>query len=181
MTEKEQFCKEMQQNDVGAYCPYVKMYVSPPYCRTVCKGDGGDKVVNTIKPPIEKSRRAKGCCGKVVGIAKGYVRLASDSLGITLLNRFAIDRRGICGICDEQTWMSRMGYIRWLRSQGIKVVTHFSILEQLPSLPKQERDEKRQIAFCRLCKCSISAKVRVKNEKCPLDKWKLILSEPESQ
>jgi hypothetical protein len=116
------------------------------------------------------------CCGgKVVGqavaIAKGNLRLATDTIGLTKPYEFTDKRIRICRICEQGTWLTMAEYATWLKEHGLEVVKNFTDLEKLPPLPKYELDNKRRNLFCRLCKCYIPAKARVADMKCPLDKW----------
>lgn len=82
---------------------------------------------------------------------------------------FTDDRIITCHKCDEQTWMTKAEYLNWLTDNGIEILANLNQLETLPKLPKFGQDEKRRSLFCRICKCFIPAKARVKEEKC--DKW----------
>jgi hypothetical protein len=111
-----------------------------------------------------------GCCGKGITkighILKGTAKaLAGDS--IELSNR----RLLVCEQCPEKTWLNAQEYIQWLLSHGIEVIRHFTELEKLPKLPKQNRDKSHRHPFCRVCKCSLRAKTFVEEEACPLGKW----------
>jgi len=75
-----------------------------------------------------------GCCGKAKNIAKGFTRLATDTVGITEKYEFTDGRVRICQKCDKNYWIKRT-------------------------------------LWCSICKCFVPAKARVKNEKCPKDKW----------
>ncbi len=112
-----------------------------------------------------------GCCGKTIekvkNIAIGYSNLVAD-----IKFEFTDDRVRTCQKCDENTWLSGKEYTKWLLENGIKVITHLTELEKLPKLPKHELNKKRRNLYCRLCKCFIPAKARVKEYYCPLGKWK---------
>lgn len=110
------------------------------------------------------------CCGKTIrkakNIAVGYTNLARGKK-----YEFTDARIRMCQQCDEQTWMSKTEYAAWLLRHGIKVLTNFSQLEKLPKLPKYEHGPGRTNLYCRLCKCFIPAKARVKDQNCLLAKW----------
>ena len=111
-----------------------------------------------------------GCCGKTINQVKsimtGYVRYATD-----VKYEFTDDRIQVCRKCDEQTWMSKGEYLKWLAKNKIDILKNFAQLEKLPRLPKQEQAKGRRNLFCRICKCFVPAKARVENEKCPIGKW----------
>lgn len=111
-----------------------------------------------------------GCCGKTIEKAKNIV----IGYTLTLFDKhyeFADDRTRTCHKCEEQTWLSRAEYLGWLAKHGIQVANHFTELEKLRKLPKCEYSKKRGLLFCRLCKCWIPAKARIKDESCLLGKW----------
>ena len=115
-----------------------------------------------------------GCCGgttkktvrQIKDIVTGYANLARNKK-----YEFTDDRVRDCQECDEQTWLTKTEYDAWLLRNGIKVLTNFTQLEKLPKLPKHEQSNKRRRLYCRLCKCFIPAKARVKDKICPLGKW----------
>ena len=113
------------------------------------------------------------CCGKTKSIVKGYTKLATDTVGLTEKYEFTDSRIRTCHNCDEQTWMLAGEYAAWSLRYGIKVLANFSQLEKLPKLPKYKQDRNRRMLYCRICKCFIPAKARVKEKKCPLNKWQL--------
>lgn len=47
------------------------------------------------------------CCGKIKNIAKGYTRLATDTVGITEKYEFTDDRVRICQKCDKNYWVGK--------------------------------------------------------------------------
>jgi hypothetical protein len=110
------------------------------------------------------------CCGKskqITGKAKNIVK------GLTALARgkkyeFTDGRIRICRSCEFNTWLTKVEYSTWLLKHGIKVLTNFDDLTKLPMLPKKTG---AKTIYCRHCKCNIPAKARVKEMKCPLDKW----------
>ena len=114
------------------------------------------------------------CCGegiknivsKSANIAIGYVKLAAHEK-----YEYPDKRVRICQQCEWNTWMKFSEFIKWLKEQGIIILTHLHELEKLPLLPKQELSKDRRNLFCRKCKCFIPAKAKVKKEKCPEGKW----------
>lgn len=48
-----------------------------------------------------------GCCGKIKNIAKGYTRLATDTIRVTEKYEFTDSRVRICQKCDERYWIGR--------------------------------------------------------------------------
>jgi len=113
------------------------------------------------------------CCGKaksVLGTAAAIVEgTVKNAVGIKY--EFTDDRIRTCHKCDEQTWMSRLEYAKWLKDNGIEVLKNFDELGKLPKLPKYILDKKRRNLYCRICKCFVPGKARVESEKCPLNKW----------
>ena len=108
------------------------------------------------------------CCGKsklnkAKNIAKGFTALA-----VGRKYEFTDGRIRICRGCDMNTWMTKLEYSTWLLKNGIKVLTNLDDLTVLPILPKQNTGK---TIYCRLCKCDIPAKARVKDEDCPENKW----------
>ena len=87
--------------------------------------------------------------------------------------KYAHSRIRKCHECEKQTWLTTMEYLKWLKDNGIEVIKNLDQLEKLPELPHGERGAGRKL-FCKLCKCFIPAKARVKEEKCPLGKWEKI-------
>ena len=118
-----------------------------------------------------------GCCGKTIekvkNIAVGHTSLAvENATGIEALKyKHTDDRIRACWTCTYQTWMSRTEYTAWLVKHGIEVLTNFTQLEELPMLPKYKQSNKRRNLYCRICKCFIPAKARVKEMNCPKNVW----------
>lgn len=110
-----------------------------------------------------------GCCGgkikKVGRIALGYGKML-----VGTPNAEANKRVEICKSCDWHTWMLAIDYGKYLARHNIRFIRHFAKLEKLPMLPKQEWIE-RAMFLCRICKCNIYAKSRIKDEKCLKGKW----------
>jgi len=108
-----------------------------------------------------------GCCGKKAsGIIKGF--------GALMLGRkyeFTDSRILKCQTCDYNTWLSATEYALWLTANGISVIINFRQLEKLPMLTRYSQSRKRRRLYCRICKCSVPAKARVKSEICPKDEW----------
>ena len=111
-----------------------------------------------------------GCCGKTIekvkNIAVGYANLARG-----VKYEFTDDRIRACWKCDYQTRMSRTEYTAWLVKHGIEVLKNYTQLEKIPMLPKQEQNKNRRNLYCRICKCFIPAKARVKEMNCPKNVW----------
>jgi hypothetical protein len=111
-----------------------------------------------------------GCCGKAIqkgrNIAVGYTNLLRGRK-----YEFTDDRVRACHNCPYQTWMSHKEYAAWLARNGLKILRHFTELEKLPLLPKYERGPKRRCLYCRICKCFVPAKARVKEKICPDGRW----------
>jgi len=112
-------------------------------------------------------RKHMGCCGKVKSIAVGSVNLATG-----IKYEFTDSRIRICQGCVYNTWMSAVEYSAWLLTHGIEVLANFDQLEKLPMLPKHEQSKARRRLYCRICKCYIPAKARVKHLKCPQGMWR---------
>lgn len=118
----------------------------------------------------------KGVGVKVSHIAHGHLGHAIESITgkqVLMYPRRA-ERIAICRGCDDSTWMSKLEHTAWLASHGVKVITHFNDLTELPKLPKYPHDKKRKTIFCRLCKCPIPEKAWVEDTKCPLGKWAVL-------
>lgn len=115
------------------------------------------------------------CCGnkvrKVGQIVQGHVAVVLDAFGLPEAScvRWA-SRQLICLQCSDQTWWTRREYLAWVSSQPAEVLKHLADLTVLPPLEKKAYERGRKL-MCRLCKCWIPAKVRVKGEKCPRGKW----------
>ena len=108
------------------------------------------------------------CCGKTKlnkakNITKGFTALV-----VGKKYEFTDGRIRICRSCHYNTWLTKLEYSTWLAKHGIDVLTNIEDLTSLPMLPK--KTEAKNL-YCRKCKCFIPAKARVKDEKCPLDKW----------
>lgn len=66
--------------------------------------------------------------------------------------------------------MTKTEYAEWLINNGKDIIGNFTELEKLPALPKMDKRD-NTLMFCRLCKCELDAKCRVKDERCPLGRW----------
>lgn len=111
------------------------------------------------------------CCGKKTEKAKNILR-GYVSLAIKPLSELASKRLQICQECSMQTWMTLFEYAQWILKHGIRILKYLDQLDTLPYLPDQQQNQRDQRQFfCRICKCFIPAKVRIKDETCPLGKW----------
>ena len=114
-----------------------------------------------------------GCCDKTKAVLQKSRNIA---IGYTNLARgvkyeFTDSRVRICQNCIWNTWMSAVEYSLWLTKHGIEVLANFGQLEKLPMPPKQGQSKTRRRLYCRICKCFIPAKARVKEIKCPKGFW----------
>ncbi len=100
-----------------------------------------------------------GCCGgtarKVRQVATGFVNLA---MGVKY--EFTDDRVRTCQRCEDNTWLTKAQYSKWLIENGVQVLRNFKDLAVLPLLPKEENGKGRGL-YCRICKCFVPAKARV--------------------
>lgn len=132
-----------------------------------------------IQIPAEyrpKQTKRKGCagCGKTIkNIIQGSVSYAIEkTTGLEVAKyEHTDDRIRECHKCDEQTWMTKGEYAKWLKANGIEVLKNLDDLTALAKLPKYAQDPTRRNLYCRLCKCFIPAKARIAEMKCPLAKW----------
>jgi hypothetical protein len=116
------------------------------------------------------------CCSKTIKkIVKAEHIVRGNIFALTGV-KFEVtdDRIRTCWSCIEQTWLTWPEYYKWLFDNGVKVLANLEQLEVLPKLPKYEQDEKKRNLFCRICKCFIPAKARIKGEKCLMGKWEVI-------
>ncbi len=113
-----------------------------------------------------------GCCGKGKNIVKGYTgHLIEKATGKKVMKyAYTDDRVRACHKCDEQTWLTKSEYLKWLFDNGIDISTNFKQLEKLPKLPKKENGKGCGL-YCRICKCFIPGKARIEDEICLLGKW----------
>lgn len=107
-----------------------------------------------------------GCCGKLKNIAIGHMKHF-----LYKNEDFAFNRIQYCLSCLANTWFSKREYLSWLLKYNIQVLINLAQLDKLPRLPKQEKSLTRNQLCCSICKCPISHKVLVKNEKCPKGFW----------
>jgi hypothetical protein len=114
------------------------------------------------------------CCTKTIErIASGMFLAGIDKLMRLpdAANGLANVRLVKCRRCKESTWLSINQYIWFLDINGItNVIKNLNDLSVLPPLPKQNYKPGAKL-FCAVCKCWLPAKARVKDEKCPLNKW----------
>jgi hypothetical protein len=114
------------------------------------------------------------CCNKTMKNIVNGMFLASISKLMHLPNttsKWSIARLTQCQNCTESTWISISQYIWFLNNNGIvNVIKNLDDLSALPPIPKQNYKPGAKL-FCSICKCWIPAKVRVQDEKCPLNKW----------
>jgi hypothetical protein len=110
------------------------------------------------------------CCGQARRIVKKGKNIAKGTMAhmVGIKYEFTDGRIRVCRGCEYNTWMKKIEYAAWLFRHGIEVLTNFDDLTKLPMLPKQNTGN---TIYCRLCKCEIPKKARVKDEKCPKDKW----------
>lgn len=99
--------------------------------------------------------------------------VAAYSVGVLPKEKYEYwrQRRDECKVCDESTWMTFSEFNRWLAGHGVEVIENIDDLSVLPKLPKQAYAKGRKL-FCRICKCFVPAKAMVKEEECPLGRWK---------
>jgi len=111
------------------------------------------------------------CCGKTI---KSVKSMTAGYFNLVVVSRKYVhtdNRIRICHNCKEQTWMSKIEYIKWLKNNGIDILKNFNDLEKLPKLAKHALSRTRRNLFCRICKCFIPAKASIKDSTCPLGKW----------
>ena len=109
-----------------------------------------------------------GCCGKkLVQIAKAK---AMSVAGIKYEQTDA--RVRTCQKCSDSTWMTWTEYWTWIDEHGgrLKYFKEINDLAAWEPLPDQENTRGRKL-FCRICKCFMPDKARLKNETCPADRW----------
>ena len=113
------------------------------------------------------------CCGgakrmltKGAAIASGYTNLALHHKATNTDARIRA-----CWNCPESTWLTMGEYADWYRRNGIELIKNALDFEKTPPLLKMPQSPGRQNLFCRICKCYVPAKARVKEETCPLNKW----------
>ena len=115
------------------------------------------------------------CCGKIKklgSIGLSHINfINSEVFKVPRLKYEHTDERvGICLTCDFNTYMPRNSYIAWFLSNAKAIMKNMEDLTVLPMLPKQEERPGGKM-FCRVCKCWIAGKARMKNETCPKGYW----------
>jgi len=98
----------------------------------------------------------------VAGYAKALLRITPP---------YQPDRIYKCKECEEVTYMTKLEYATWLLGHGIDITKAGYDLEKVKELPKYQKNDKRKIRYCRICKCILSIKTLVQDAKCPLGKW----------
>lgn len=121
----------------------------------------GEKILNMAR---KAGHVIEGNIKHTVDTAAGMVNLTPP------YHSFSQDRLEICRECEKHTWMTWTEYAGWVGRHLNEVVLQFDRLEEIPELPKQEKQPKRTL-FCRVCKCLLPAKAAVENETCPLYLW----------
>lgn len=135
------------------------------------KGCCGEKMEKLIIE-AEKEIGADSTVGKLADIAIGNLtHLIEEIFKVSVLKCPATDSRiEKCLICEENTWLTKFEFVRFILKHGREFLKNIEDLTKLPPLPKREK-RKRTILFCRLCKCFIPAKARLEDQGCTLGNW----------
>ena len=110
----------------------------------------------------------KKCCGKIGHIAKGFGKWAWEELSGGQPEAFVVERAEKCLACEKRTllhiaeWSARLGY-DFLKTKLLRI--------DAAELPIDHEPGPYKIACCAICKCCLSAKIRVRAEGCSLGKW----------
>lgn len=116
------------------------------------------------------------CCGKTIkkvkaieNIAEGKISALVEKLsGKEIAKCEKYDSRiSMCKTCRHNTYLTKYEYAKWLLSHGVEVLKNIDDLTNLPVLPKSRKGD----LYCRVCKCNLEAKCRVKTERCPYGRW----------
>jgi len=132
------------------------------FCVHACNnGKNKEKFANRkrVKEPTTQKPDKKPCssCGKVKNIVKGLSRLVWSRIAGEKPDDQVIARSEVCSSCEHRTFLSAG---EW----AIGAV-------QSKDLPINHEPGDWDALWCSKCKCCIEAKIRVKDEKCPLDRW----------
>jgi len=113
-----------------------------------------------VKRNMEPVKKApcKGC-GQVKNIVKGFSRLVWSRMAKTKPEQFVVDRAEICAKCEYRTFLPVTKWAIGFVSKG--------------DLPINHEPNDWDALWCSRCKCCLEAKILVKDEKCPIDKWKI--------
>lgn len=116
------------------------------------------------------------CCKRLAtikAIIDGNISLAVEKLLGISFHKYSDTkaRLAVCKLCEHKTYISKEELVLWILENKAYVIKHIDNLLDAPSLPKRKiKTKKYKYKFCNLCKCYISAKVRLRNETC--EKWK---------
>ncbi len=135
------------------------------------EGCCGEKI-ETLIATAEKEIGANSTIGKLTDIALGNLTHVIEELfKVSVLKCPATDSRvEKCLVCEDNTWLTKYEYIRFIWKHGREFLRNIKDLTKLPPLPKKEK-RKRTMLFCRLCKCYIMAKARLEDQECSLGLW----------
>lgn len=111
----------------------------------------------------------------VMDIVEGNVKLLEDKVrqmtgDTTGYMPYVARRLERCLGCGQLTWLTVGEYAGFLMAHAVDVVKEFGELEKLPSMSKFEKRDGTGM-YCRMCKCYLPAKARVKDMKCPMGRW----------
>jgi len=121
----------------------------PSVCNDSCNHD-------YIRKNVKKD---ESCCGKYHRILKGFGRLISDEILGNKPEKWVIKRSEVCAECEHRTFLN---ILKW--AEGF-------IFDKDEDLPVNHEPGRFDKLWCSKCKCCIEAKIRVKEERCPSDKW----------
>ncbi len=161
---------------VGRLCLIMNKYIPAHrfchfnYCQENCGKIGLPGMlskynihVNKLPLPeelkIEYYKKKKKCpgCGPTKNIIKGFGRLVWHRITKGKPEQFIIERAEICNKCEHRTFLNVM---EW----GIGIVKD-------KDLPVNHEPGEWDALWCSVCRCFLEAKIRVKEEKCPKNKW----------
>lgn len=113
----------------------------------------------TIKKDSKKIKPSGGCkgCGKFKSIARGFGRLICDEILGKEPEDWVVKRAEQCAVCEFRTFLN---VIEWSTSAMFD-----------NELPINHTPSRLDALWCAKCKCCIEAKIRTKDEECPVGKW----------
>ena len=163
--------------------PSANPFVTARFCREECGPWGDDKIAMLLRaghavdvlpePAIVHAAYVKhhdaecSHCGKIKNIVAGFGRLAWHRVTKGKPDAGTVRRSAICAECEHRTFLS---------------VTEWAIgAVHKGDLPINHEPGDWDALWCSKCKCCIEAKIRVPDEKCPLDKWDELTGEQHAE
>jgi hypothetical protein len=127
-----------------------------------------DEYIKTLAGKQNEKKEPCPTCGQIKNIIKGFGKLAWERIAKGQPDESTVKRAEICSQCEYRTFLP---VTEWSIDAGLDFIKTKLLGMQKKDLPINHEPGEWDALWCARCKCCIEAKIRVPDEKCPLNKW----------